>query len=88
MTISPEAEFGFFGGHRVDILQKGLKLFKDKDCDMAIEELDQLHRGMCFTPVDVNDLTRTEKKKALEALMLLTEKKDKTVKGLQWEAIM
>ena len=36
---------------------------------------------MCFTPVDVNDLTRNEKKKAMEALMLMTEKNDKTVKG-------
>ena len=57
------------------ILQKGLKLFEDKGCDGVIEELDQLHRRMCFTPVDVNDLTRIEKKKAMEALMLMTEKK-------------
>ena len=43
------------------ILQKGLKLFKDKGHDAAIKEL---HRRMCFTPEDVNDLTRNEKKKA------------------------
>ena len=36
---------------------------------------------MCFTPVDVNDLTRNEMKKAMEVLMLMTEKLDKTVKG-------
>ena len=46
-----------------------------------IKELDQLHKRMCFTPVDVNDLTRNEKKKAMDALMLVTEKKDKTIKG-------
>ena len=63
------------------VLQKGLKLFKDKGCDAAIEELDQLHRRMCFTPVDVNALTGNEKKKAMEALMLMTEKKDMTVKN-------
>ena len=57
------------------ILQKGLQLFKDKDRDAAIDELDQLHRRMCFTPVDVNDLTRNEKKKKMEALMLVTEKR-------------
>ena len=34
-----------------------------------------------FQPVDINDLTTSEKKKAMEAMMLLTEKKDKTVKG-------
>ena len=63
------------------ILQKGLKLFKDKGHNATIEELDQLHRRMCFIPVDVNDLTRNGKKKAMEALMLMNEKKDKTVKG-------
>ena len=62
-------------------IAKGLNLFKDKGHNAAIEELDQLHRRRCFTPVDVNDLTRNEKKKAMEALMLMTEKKDKTVKG-------
>ena len=63
------------------ILQKGLKIHKDKGHDAVIKELDQLHRRMCFTPVEVNDLTRNEKKKAMEALMLMTEKKDRTVKG-------
>ena len=32
------------------ILQKRLKIFKDKGCDAAIKELDQVHRRMCFTP--------------------------------------
>ena len=68
------------------ILQKGLKLFKNKGCDAAIEELDQLHRRMRFTPVDVNDLTRNEKKKAMEALMLMTEKKIRQLK-VEWFTI-
>ena len=63
------------------ILQKGLKMFKEKGHAAAMKELDQLHKRMCFTPVDINDLTTSEKKKAMEAMMLLTEKKDKTVKG-------
>ena len=62
-------------------MQKGLKLFKNEGHDAVIEELDQLHRRMCFTPVDVNDVTRNDNKKAMEALMLMTKKKDKTVKG-------
>ena len=62
------------------ILQKGLKIFKDKGHDAVIKELDQLHRRMCSMPGDVNDLTGSEKKKAMEALMLMTKKKDKTVK--------
>ena len=63
------------------ILQKGLKIFKDKGCEAVIKELDHLHKRMCFRPVDVIDLTRSEKKKAMEALMLMSEKMDKTVKG-------
>ena len=63
------------------ILQKGLKMFKDICHAAAIKELDQLHKRMRFTPVDINDLTTSEKKKAMEAMLLLTEKKDKTVKG-------
>ena len=31
-------------------------------------------------PVDVNDLTRGEEKKAMDVQMLMTTKKDKTVK--------
>ena len=46
-----------------------------------MKELDQLHKQMCFTLVNVNDLTTSEKKKAMEALMLITENKDKTIKG-------
>ena len=56
-------------------------MFKEKGHAAAMKELDQLHKRMCFTPVDINDLTTSEKKKAMEAMMLLTEKKDKTVKG-------
>ena len=62
-------------------LQKGLKMFKEKGHAAAMKELDQLHKRMCFTPVDINDLTASEKKKAMEAMMLLSEKKDKAVKG-------
>ena len=56
-------------------------MFKEKGHAAAMKELDQLHKRMYFTPVDINDLTTSEKKKAMEAMMLLTEKKDKTVKG-------
>ena len=46
------------------ILQKGLKMFKEKGHAAAMKELDQLHKRMCFTPVDINDLTTSEKKKS------------------------
>ena len=59
-------------------------MFKEKGDAAAMKELDQLQKRMCFKPVDINDLTTSEKKRAMEAMqamMLLTEKKDKTVKG-------
>ena len=46
------------------ILQKGLKIFKEKGHVAAMKELDQLHKIMCFTPVDINDRTTSEKKKS------------------------
>ena len=35
----------------------------------------------CFSPIDVAILTPEEKKKSMESLMFLTEKRDGTVKG-------
>jgi len=63
------------------ILQKGLKKLEQRGTQAALKELDQLHRHTCFTPVDVSSLSAEEKQKAQEALMFLTEKRDKTVKG-------
>ena len=63
------------------ILQKGLKVFKDRGWEASYKELDQLHRRVCFGPIAIKDLTPEEKKKAMEALMFLTEKRDGTVKG-------
>ena len=37
--------------------------------------------GECFTPISISDLTSDEKKKAVQALMFLSEKRDGTVKG-------
>jgi hypothetical protein len=65
------------------ILQKGLKKFKERGSEAATKELDQLHKRNCFTPVDVSSLTAKEKRKAMEALMFLTEKRDQSVKVLE-----
>jgi hypothetical protein len=46
-----------------------------------VKEADQLHMRNCFTPVNVATLTPEEKSKTAEALMLLTEKRNKAVKG-------
>jgi hypothetical protein len=43
--------------------------------------MDQLHRRNCFTPVDVALMTPEERRKSVDALMFLAEKRDKTIKG-------
>ena len=63
------------------ILQKGVKLFGQAGTDAAAKELDQLHSRYCFKPCDVSTMTAEEQTKALPALMFLTEKRDKSIKG-------
>ena len=63
------------------MVHKGLKVFGEAGRAAATKEMDQLHRRNCFTPISVKDLTPSERKKAMEALMFLTEKRDKSVKG-------
>jgi hypothetical protein len=63
------------------ILQKGLKKFGQKGSDAATKELKQLHDRVCFEPISVADMSQSEIQKSMEALMLLTEKRDGTIKG-------
>lgn len=63
------------------ILQKGLAEYGEEGKKATTKELDQLHCRNCFTPIDVSKLTEGEKKKAMEALMFLSEKRDKRIKG-------
>ena len=63
------------------ILQKGLKVFGNRGEDGAYKELEQLHKRTCFSPISIKEMTPIEKKKAMNALMFLTEKRDKSVKG-------
>ena len=68
------------------ILQKGLKKFGNRGKAAAAKELDQLHKRCCFTPISFADEKDPNKRKAMErkameALMFLTEKRDGTIKG-------
>jgi hypothetical protein len=63
------------------ILQKGLKKFGQKGSDAATKELKQLHDCVCFEPISIADMSQSEIRKSMEALMLLTEKRDGTIKG-------
>ena len=62
-------------------LNKGLQKFGKRGEEAAFKEVKQLHQRECFIPKDVTTLTLQENKRAMKALMLLTEKRDKTIKG-------
>ena len=63
------------------ILKKGLEIFKEQGKAAALKELGQLHDRACFTPIDVSTLTPEERRKCVDALMFLSQKRDGTVKG-------
>jgi hypothetical protein len=63
------------------LLKKGLQKFGESGYKAANKEVDQLHKRNCFSPMDLSTLTPGEKRKAMEALLFLTEKHDKTIKG-------
>ncbi len=65
------------------LLHKGLLKFKEKGEAAALKEAKQLHDRKCFEPISVAELNPTERHRAMEALMYLTEKRDGTIKGRQ-----
>jgi hypothetical protein len=58
-----------------------LKKFGQKGSDAATKELKEFHDRVCFEPISVADMSQSEIQKSMEALMLLTEKRDGTIKG-------
>jgi hypothetical protein len=63
------------------MLQKGLKVFGNKGHKASMKEIDQLHKRTCSAPLKVKEMKHSERKKAQMALMFLTDKRDKSVKG-------
>ena len=63
------------------IVQRGLKKFGERGEAAATKEMNQLHRRNCFTPIDVATMTDEERRKSVDALMFLGEKRDKSIKG-------
>ena len=62
-------------------LKKGLKMFGDKGHEAAHKEIKQLHDRVCFQPINFDKLTPLEKKRVLNSLMFLVEKKDGKIKA-------
>lgn len=62
-------------------LGKGIKKFKEHGRKAAFGEMKQLHDRVVFEPIRVEDLTPIEKRRAMESLIFLTEKRDGTEKA-------
>ena len=62
-------------------LNKGLKKFGDRGKDAAQKEMKQLHDRIVFEPILISEMTTSERKRAMESLIFLTEKRDGTVKA-------
>merc|ERR1711935_576412 len=60
---------------------KGLKLFKEDGEEAAIKELEMMLRRNCFSPTHVEDMSESEKRKAADAMLLLAQKNDDSIKG-------
>lgn len=62
-------------------LTKGFKTFGKKGRQAAHEEMKQLHDRIVFKPVKVEELTTVERRRAMESLIFITEKKDSRIKA-------
>ena len=62
-------------------LKQGIKRFGNKGKEAAKTEMEQLHMRNCFVPRKVNEMTSEQRKKALESLLFVTEKRDGRIKA-------
>jgi hypothetical protein len=64
-------------------LSKAIKKFGKPAEDAALKEVKQLHDRECFIPISKEELNELERRRALESLIFLTEKRDGTIKARQ-----
>jgi hypothetical protein len=62
-------------------LAKGIKVFAERGLKAAYNEMKQLHNQCVFKPINVNKLSTIERRRAMESLIFLTEKRDGTIKA-------
>jgi hypothetical protein len=62
-------------------LKKGLQKFGHKGHEAANDEMKQLIERGVFKPVDISTLSQQEKKRAMDSLIFLTEKRDGRIKA-------
>jgi len=62
-------------------LKQGIRKFGDRGKQSALKEMKQMHDRVCFVPIKKEELNELERKRALESLIFLTEKRDGTIKS-------
>ena len=62
-------------------LMRGMKHFGNKGKEAAMNEMKQLHERNVFESVRIEDFNNNERKRALESLIFLVEKRNGTMKG-------
>jgi hypothetical protein len=62
-------------------LNKGLKKFGELGRQAAHKEMKQLNDRVVFKPIHIKDMTMLERKRAMESLIFLAEKRDGTIKA-------
>ena len=62
-------------------LNKGIWKYGNKGRQVVNKKLSQLHNREVFKPVMLSDLTKEEKDKAMNSLIVLIEKRDDTIKA-------
>ena len=62
-------------------LKQGIKLWGDKATASAMKEMKQMHDLSAFIPMDIKDLTREDRIKALRTLIFLKQKRDDSIKS-------
>jgi hypothetical protein len=62
-------------------LKQGIKKFGKPGIEAVHKEMKQIHDRVIFEPIRIEEMTILERKRAMESLIFLTEKRDKTVKA-------
>jgi len=62
-------------------VREGIKKFGEKGNEALLKELSQLHQQEALLPINKEDMSRDEKKKALRYLMFLKEIRDSSIKA-------
>ena len=62
-------------------LKKGIEKFSTRGYDAALKEMEQLHERDCWKPIKLSSMKPSEKRKTLESLIFLVEKKSGKIKA-------